>query len=138
MAFVPLLQAYRAELALAEGSISDALNYGEAACALGEKTRQRMSLGEAQRVLGKVYTYMEMWEKAEQAIKTSLEIQRECNALPLVAYSLFEMAQFDQKRREFDQSGRWNTQAIALFEQLGMALHLDRARQLNSDLSQSV
>ncbi len=135
MAFVPLLQAYRAELALAEGALPAALQYAEAACALGEKTRQRMSLGEAQRALGKVYARMQAWDTAEQAIKTSLELQRKCNALPFVALSLIELAQLDRERGWLEQARASNVEAIALFEQLGMAWHLDRARQLQVDLS---
>ena len=69
MAFVPLLQANRAELALADGALTAALHYAETACALGEKTRQRMSLGEAQRVLGKVYLNSGKWDQSEQAIR---------------------------------------------------------------------
>jgi class 3 adenylate cyclase/tetratricopeptide (TPR) repeat protein len=136
MAFVPMQQAHRAELALAEGALADALNFAEAACLLGEKTRQRMSLGEAQRVLGKVYTHIQEWDKAEQAIKTSLELQRKCNALPFVAFSLSELAQLDRARGSIEAARVSNTEAIDLFEQLGMAWHLDRARQLQIDLSQ--
>jgi class 3 adenylate cyclase/tetratricopeptide (TPR) repeat protein len=137
MAFLPMQQAHRAELALAEGALTEALKYAEAACTLGEKTRQRMSLGEAQRVLGKVYTHTQTWDKAEQALKASLELQRKCNALPFVALSLMDFAQLDQARGSIEQARASNAEAIDLFEKLGMVWQLDRARQLQVNLTQS-
>ncbi|HEY4691279.1 MAG TPA: adenylate/guanylate cyclase domain-containing protein [Anaerolineae bacterium] len=134
VAFVPLYQAYRAEVELLIGDAPSALARAEAAVAAAEKTRQRTSLGEAQRVLGRVYARLSEWEKAEQAMQASLALQKKCNALPFVAISTFDLGRLYRECGRPDEARAAIAEATRMFEDLEMAWHLDRARQVRTEL----
>ncbi|HET7089718.1 MAG TPA: hypothetical protein VFL17_13865, partial [Anaerolineae bacterium] len=135
-AFTPMYQAYRAEIDVIKGDWPAALARAEAAVAAAERTRQRMSLGEAQRILGRIYVRAATpdWDKAEQAIKTSIALQQKCNALPLVAVSTLDLGTLYRDRGLTDQARAAIGEAIAMFERLEMAWHLDRARHIVASL----
>ncbi|HLF26484.1 MAG TPA: adenylate/guanylate cyclase domain-containing protein [Anaerolineae bacterium] len=135
-AFVPLYQAYRAELDLINGDWPAALARAEAASAAAERTQQRMAQGEAQRILGKIHARADTpdWDKAEQALKNSLALQQKYNARPLVAVSTFELGQLYRDRGQTDQARAMLDEAMQLFESLEMAWHLAQARRVSAAL----
>ena len=86
-------------------------------------------------MLGKVHARLTQWDRAEEAIQTSVALQNKCNMLPFVANSTFELGLLYRQRSQFEAARAACDEAGQLYESLEMTWHLERARQLSRELA---
>lgn len=111
--FVPLLEAYRAEVEIKTGQVAEAVTRAERAVEQAKETRQQGSEAEAHRILGWARHYAQPGarEPAEQELRTALELHRKTGATVHVARTLYQMAVY--LRLVGDEAGAAQAEAEA-------------------------
>ncbi len=132
--YLPMYQAYRAELDLLIGDAPGALTRAEAALQLAEHTQQQTAAAEVLLTLGKIHAHAPEpdWAKAEDHIKRSIASHQQGNRQPFVANSTYELGKLYRARGLAEQARTPFDEAAAMFERLEMKWHLERLRAMQA------
>lgn len=122
--WVPLLQAYRAELYIMSGGLADAVELATRAVGLAKDTRQRSSEADAHRVLAWALFYAEGAppERILDEFRSAIEIHRSTGARALLANALFHLAAFLEMTAQPGeaQPAEEAAEALSLSAELGL------------------
>ena len=111
--YVPVLQAYRADVEIRAGRAAAAVEPLRAAIELGEKTHQRPGEADARRILAWALHYGVPGADAEAEIELRLaaDIHRDCGSRVVFTRTLFELAGFLRETGAADEAARIEQEA---------------------------
>ncbi|MGA9351432.1 MAG: tetratricopeptide repeat protein [Anaerolineae bacterium] len=132
-----LPETYRimAEVRLALGDVTEALECGHASLEMAQKTGDKVFEGVAHRVLGKVMALgYEQWEEGERHFSKSIDILRTIGNEHELGKSYYECGLVLRDKGELDRAQEYLSQAIEIFERTGVTKRLERAKTAYSQL----
>jgi len=126
-----LPETYRiiAEVHLALGEVTEALEFGHASLEMAHKTGDKVFEGVAHRVLGKVMALgRQQWEEGERHFSKSIDILKALGNEHELGKSYYECALVLRDKGEVDRAQEHLSQAIEIFERTGATERLERAK----------
>ena len=126
-----LPEAYRviAEVRLALGEVSEALEFGQASLEMAHKTGDEAFEGVAHRVLGKIVALgCQQWERGESHFSKSIDILKALGNEHELGKSCYEFGLVLRDRGEIDRAQEYLSQAVEIFEKTGATERLERAK----------
>ena len=126
-----LPETYRiiAEVRLALGEVTEALEFGQASLEMARKAGDKVFEGAAHRVLGKVMALgRQQWEEGEKHFSKSIDILKALGNEHELGKSYYECALVLRDKGEVDRAQEHLSQAIEIFERTGAAERLERAK----------
>ncbi|MBM4464280.1 MAG: tetratricopeptide repeat protein [Chloroflexi bacterium] len=126
-----LPEAYRimAEIRLALGEVTEALEFGQASLEMALKTGDTVFEGVAHRVLGKVKALgQQQWEEGESHFSKSIDILKALGNEHELGKSYYEFGLVLRDRGEVARAQQCLSQAIEIFERTGAPERLERAK----------
>jgi predicted ATPase len=132
--YLPMYQAYRAELDLLVEDWQAALSRTEAALQLAERTQQLTAAAEVLLALGKIHSQKPEpdWDKAEDYVKRAIASHQQGNRLPFVANGIYELGKLYRACGMTEQARTTFDEAAAMFQRLEMKWHLERLRAMQA------
>ena len=132
-----LPEAYRilAEVRLALGDVTQALECGHASLEMAQKTGDKVFEGVAHRVLGKVVALgCEQWEEGEEHFSKSIDIMKALGNEHELGKTYYECGIVLRDKGEVERAQEYLSQAIEIFERTGVTKRLERAKTAYSQL----
>jgi tetratricopeptide (TPR) repeat protein len=132
-----LPEAYRimAEVRLALGDVTQALECGHASLEMAQKTGDKVFEGVAHRVLGKVVALgCEQWEEGEEHFSKSIDIMKALGNEHELGKTYYECGIVLREKGEVERAQEYLSQAIEIFERTGVTKRLERAKTAYSQL----
>lgn len=132
-----LPETYRvmAEVRLACGEVTEALEFGQASLEMAHKTGDRVFEGVAHRVLGKVMALgCGQWEEGESHFSNSIEILSALGNEYELGKSYYECGLVLRDKGEVGRAREHLSQAIEIFERIGATERLERAKTMYRQL----
>jgi len=126
-----LPEAYKAmaEVRLALGEVSAALEVGQASLEMAHKTGDETFEGVAHRVLGKIEALgCRQWERGESHFCKSIDILKALGNEHELGKSCYEFGLVLKDKGEMDRAQEYLSQAVKIFEKTGATDRLERAR----------
>jgi DNA-binding SARP family transcriptional activator len=126
-----LPETYRvmAEVRLALGDVTEALEYGHASLEMAYKTGDKVFEGVAHRVLGKIMALgHQQWEEGERHFSKSIDILKALGNEHELGKSYYECGLVLRDKGEVDRAQECLSQAIEIFERTGVTERLERAK----------
>ena len=126
-----LPETYRiiAEVRLALGEVTEALEFGQASLEMARKAGDKVIEGAAHRVLGKVMALgRQQWEEGEKHFSKSIDILKALGNEHELGKSYYEFGLVLKGKGEVDRAQEHLSQAIEIFERTGAAERLERAK----------
>lgn len=119
--FVPLFQAYRADIEIRAGHAAEAIEPLRAAITLGVKSQQRQNEAEAHRILGWALHHASPGADGEaaQEFATAVRIYRDLGAPVLLSRALFDLAAFLRGIGDAQAAAETQVEAVALARAAG-------------------
>ncbi len=128
--FLAELFRHRAEVALGQRELGDALTCAEHSLNYAQVNSMRLEEGMTRRVLGRVYMERGELEQAEEALARALEIAQEAHKQHEIALTHLELARLRLQQGLEDEGRELARQAAQVFEELGARLDLEEAERL--------
>ncbi len=132
-----LPETYRvmAEVSLALGDVTGALECGHASLEMAQKVGDNTSEGVAHRVLGKVKALgCQQWEEGEKHFSESISMLKALGNEHELGKSYYECGLVLKDKGEVDRAREHLSQAIDIFERTGAAERLKRAKTAHAQL----
>jgi len=132
-----LPETYRiiAEVRLALGEVTEALEFGHASLEMARKTGGKVFEGVAHRVLGKVMALgRQQWEEGERHFSKSIDILKALGNKHELGKSYYEFGLMLRDKGEVDRAQEHLSQAIEIFERTGATERLERAKTVYHQL----
>jgi DNA-binding SARP family transcriptional activator/uncharacterized protein HemY len=126
-----LPETYRvmAEVCLARGEVTEALECGQASLEMAHKIGDEVFEGVAHRVLGKVMALgHQRWKEGERHFSKSIDILTALGNEHELAKSYYECGLVLRDKGEVDRAQEHLSQAIEIFERTGATERLERAK----------
>ncbi len=118
-----------AEVRLALGEVTEALEFGQASLEMARKAGDKVFEGAAHRVLGKVMALgRQQWEEGEKHFSKSIDILKALGNEHELGKSYYEFGLVLRVKGEVDRAQEHLSQAIEIFERTGAAKRLERAK----------
>jgi tetratricopeptide (TPR) repeat protein len=118
-----------AEVRLALGEVTEALECGHASLEMAYKTGDKVFEGVAHRVLGKIMALgHQQWEEGEEHFSKSIEILRALENEHELGKSYYEFGLVLRDKGEVGRAKEYLSQAIEIFERTGVTERLERAK----------
>ena len=124
-----------AEVRLALGEVTEALEFGQASLEMARKAGDKVFEGVAHRVLGKVMALgRQQWEEGEKHFSKSIDILKALGNEHELGKSYYEFGLVLKDKGEVDRAQERLSQAIEIFERTGAAERLERAKTVYHQL----
>jgi class 3 adenylate cyclase/predicted ATPase len=115
--------------------VDQAQKWAERSLAIAQEHEVKLEEGDTRRVLGQVYRAQGDWQAAERELEASLALLESLNSQYQVGQTLYQLAQLHADvshppgMRQEPRARQELDRAIAIFEQLGAQLDLERAQE---------
>ncbi|MFN8371564.1 MAG: protein kinase [Anaerolineae bacterium] len=130
--YVGLFSVYRAEVELLLGNLEQAMTRAQVALAISQAGSQKTAVGEAQRVMAKVYMQQQQWAEAESALLSAVRLLEEITMPSPAAICKYELAQVYRALKQPEKARAMLDAALATFEHFKMQRYVEKARILQA------